>query len=101
MLVSSVIGILVTVCLGLFFYGLRCRWQLAYGLVLAVALAVIFLTFYPQTSYLLLNADPPWGGWLLQKSVGVTSGIYVMVRGLDNIDKGLCPSTWPSPKPST
>jgi hypothetical protein len=32
-----------------------------------------------------------WLGWLLSKSVGTSAGIYVMVRGLDNIDKGLSP----------
>jgi hypothetical protein len=49
----AVIGFFVTVCLGLFFYWLRCRWQLVYGLVeLVVALAVIILTFYPQNNYL-------------------------------------------------
>src|ERR1700680_1350556 len=88
----AVIGIFVTVCLGLFFYWLRCRWQLVYGLVeLVVALAVIILTFYPQTHYLLQGAGPPWLGWFLSKSVGISAGIYVMVRGLDNIHNGLPP----------
>jgi len=88
----AVIGIFVTVCLGLFFYWLRCRWQLVYGLVeLVVALAVIILTFYPQTNYLLQEAGPPWWGWFLSKSVGISAGIYVMVRGLDNIHNGLPP----------
>jgi hypothetical protein len=84
----AVIGIFATICLGLFFYWLRCRWQLVYGLVeLVVALAVIILTFYPQTNYLQDNSSPPW--WA--QSVGISAGIYVMVRGLDNIHKGLPP----------
>jgi hypothetical protein len=90
----AVIGILVTVVIGLLFYVVRCRCKLAYGLVeLVVALAVIIVTFYPQTNYLLLEAKPPLWGWLLSKSVGISAGIYVMVRGLDNIHKGL-PSKW-------
>jgi hypothetical protein len=88
----ALIGIFVTVTIGLLFYVLRCRRQLAYGLIeLGFALAVIVLTFYPQTNYLLLEGGPSWLGWLLSKSVGTSAGIYVMVRGLDNIDKGLSP----------
>jgi hypothetical protein len=89
----ALIGIFVTFCLGLFFYWLRCRWRLVYGLVeLVVALAVIFLTFCPQTpNYLSDSQVPPWWGWLLSKSVGASAGIYVMVRGLDNIHNGLPP----------
>jgi hypothetical protein len=89
----AVIGFFVTVCLGLFFYWLRFRWQLVYGLVeLVVALAVIFLTFCPQNPiYLAVNAGPSLWGWLLSKSVGASAGIYVMVRGLDNIHNGLPP----------
>jgi len=32
-----------------------------------------------------------WQGWFLSKGVGALAGIYVMVRGLDNIEKGLPP----------
>jgi hypothetical protein len=40
----AVIGFLLTVSLGLFFYVLRCRWVLAYGVIeLVIALDVIFL----------------------------------------------------------
>ena len=83
--IMAVIGIFVIVCVGLFFYWLRCRWRLFYGLVeLVAALAVIILTFYPQTDYFLQdNSGPPWWGWFLSKSVGISTGIYVMVRGLD------------------
>lgn len=90
----AVIWIFVTVVFGLSFYVLRCRCQLFYGLVeLVVALAVIVLTFYPQTNFLALVEGPPLWGWLLSKGVGASAGIYVMVRGLDNIHKGL-PSKW-------
>jgi hypothetical protein len=88
----AVIGIFLTLTIGVLFYVLLCRRQLAYGLVeLVVALLVIVLTFYPQTNYLLLEEEPPRWGWLLSKSVGTSAGIYVMVRGLDNIGKGLPP----------
>jgi hypothetical protein len=91
-----VIWIFATVAVGLLFYVLRCRQQLAYGVVeLVVALAVIILTFYPQTHYLEDLQVPPWWGWILSRGVGASAGIYVMVRGLDNIHKGL-PSKWRS-----
>jgi hypothetical protein len=81
----------VTIVLGVFFYVVRFRWQLAYGVFeLLAALAIIFVTFYPQTNYLLLE-ESSWQGWLLRKGVGALAGIYVMVRGLDNIEKRLPP----------
>jgi hypothetical protein len=99
----AVIGIIVTVAFGLLFYILRCRQRLLYGLVeFVVALAVIILTF-------LLSEESSWWGWLLSKGVGTSAGIYVMVRGLDNIQQGFrlngapsgisyfmagCSSTW-------
>ncbi|MGD0027098.1 MAG: hypothetical protein ABSC37_21165 [Xanthobacteraceae bacterium] len=89
----AVIWIFLTVAFGLLFYGLRCRCQLVYGMFeLVVALAVIVVTFYPhaQASPLLVEG-PSWWGGPLSHIIGVTAGIYVMVRGLDNIDKGLPP----------
>jgi hypothetical protein len=88
----ATIGIVITIVLGISFYIMRFRWQLAYGIFeILVSLVVIFLTFYPQTNYLLL-AEFSWQGWFLSKGVGVLAGIYVMVRGLDNIEKGLPPA---------
>ena len=85
----ATIGIVITIVLGIAFYIMRCRWQLGYGVFeVLVSLVVISLTFYPQTNYLLL-AEFSWQGWFLSKSVGVLAGIYVMVRGLDNVEKGL------------
>jgi hypothetical protein len=88
----AIIGIVITIFLGIFFYVMRCRWQLAYGVFeVLVSLVVISLTFYPPTTYLVV-AEFSWQGWFLSKSVGVLAGIYVMVRGLDNIEKGLPPA---------
>lgn len=86
----EVIGIFTAICVGLVLYGLRCRKPLIYGLLeIAVAVVIITLTFYPQKSYLLLSEEPTWFGWLLSKAVGISTGVYVLVRGLDNVDKGL------------
>jgi hypothetical protein len=72
----AVIWIFVAVGFGLLFYMLRCRCQLVYGLVeLVVALAVIVLTFYPQTNFLAFVEEPPLWGWLLSKSVGTIADL--------------------------
>jgi hypothetical protein len=84
-------GIVLTTLLGVCFYVLRCRWQLIYGAFeIFAAFVVIFVTFNPQTNYLLL-AEATWQSWFLRTGVGALAGIYVMVRGLDNIEKGLPP----------
>ena len=84
--------ILITIGLGFFFYGLRCRHKLYYGLLeLIVAFVIIFLTFHPPIINL-ADLEPPWWKyWLLSRSVGFLAGVYVMVRALDNIGKGLPP----------
>ena len=87
------IFILLTVCAGLFFYWLRGRFRLIYGMCeIGVALVIISLTFYPQTHNLLIQM-PTFYEILLSKGVGVLGGIYVMVRGLDNMDTAL-PTRW-------
>jgi hypothetical protein len=83
--------VLLTIGLGLFFYSLRCRQKLYYGaLELIVALVIIYLTFHPPTTYL-VTEEINWWGWALSRSVGFLAGVYVMVRALDNIEKGLPP----------
>ena len=73
-----------------FFYWIRCQTRFWYGAIeIGVAILIIFLTFYPQTNYLLLTESSPWG-WL-SRAAGALAGIYVIVRGLDNIESGLKP----------
>jgi hypothetical protein len=87
------VWVLITIGLGFFFYGLRCRQRLYYGLTeLAVALVIIFLTFHPPAIYLITDEYSFWG-WLLSKGVGFLVGVYAMVRGLDNIEQGTLVAT--------
>jgi hypothetical protein len=87
----AVIGILLTISAGLSFYWLRCRRRFLYGLCeLLVAFGVIYITFVPQTNYLLISG-PPVSQFLLTKGAGILGGIYIFVRGLDNMDKDLPP----------
>jgi Na+/H+ antiporter NhaD/arsenite permease-like protein len=92
----GVIVMLGTIIFGLGFYIFRCRCRFAYGVFeIAVSVAVIFLTLYPQKSYLQLEGNETWWGWILSSGVGLSAGMYIMVRGLDNIDQGW-PSKWES-----
>jgi hypothetical protein len=85
-------GFFFTIGSGLFLYALRCRQKLYYGVLeLMVAFVIIFLMFHPPIINLADLEPPYWKYWLLSKSVGLLAGVYVMVRALDNIEKGLPP----------
>jgi hypothetical protein len=85
------ICILLTITAGLFFYWLRCRFQLLYGLCeILVAVVVIHLTFLPAAIVLGTGAVS-FASLLMSKAVGIIGGIYILVRGMDNIDKDLPP----------
>jgi uncharacterized membrane protein len=91
-IVGGIICVFVIAIAGLAAYRLRRSRRFCYGLIeIVVSLAVIFLTVFPQTSYLALEGDQgqSWLGWLLYKSVGALTGIYVLVRGLDNMGHDL------------
>ena len=87
-----IIEILATLLLGLFLYVVRCRRQFAYGVFeLRVAMTIVFLTLYPFRSYPHFGDFDLWE-WIRERfsdAIAVMAGIYVMVRGLDNIEKGL------------
>jgi hypothetical protein len=89
----GVIYILLSIVAALFFYGLRGRRPFVYGLIeFAVGLIGLTLTFYPQTSYLLIEESSFWG-MTLSHDVTIVGGIYLLVRGLDNMDRDL-PLGW-------
>ena len=46
---------------------------------------------FPQTPYLLYD-EPSWWGKFLSQYLGYIAGVYVIVRGLDNIERGLSPA---------
>jgi len=78
-----------TVMAGIGFYWLRCRHQFWYGMIeILVAVSAIVVTWFPPFAYLLV-ADPYFLGGPTTRAVGIFSGIYVLVRGMDNIDRGL------------
>jgi hypothetical protein len=67
-----------------------------YGLIeIIVSIAVISFVFFPVTSSNLRPIAPGLSALeiALANSVGLLAGIYVLVRGLDNVDRGL-PERW-------
>ena len=81
--------LLLLVIVGVIFYWLRSRHRFYYGIVEVVAaMLVTFLTFYPQTNYLLING-PTFPGSMRRETAGFFAGVYIFVRGMDNIAQAL------------
>jgi hypothetical protein len=76
--ISSPLAVFPALILGLSFFWLRCRSPLTYGII-EVTVSIEAVSFAIQAP-----ADN-----LLAKLLGLLGGIYVLVRGLDNVDKGL------------
>jgi ABC-type proline/glycine betaine transport system permease subunit len=72
--------------MGLMLYWIRSRWRLTYGFFeyLIGALGSMAV-FWPDFDYAQLTT---------LRSIQVVGGLYVMVRGLDNIGKGLESTRW-------
>ena len=95
----SITGVLFALALtgvgalsGLFFYRLRGRHPFRYGCIeIVVGLIVLFFTFVPLTHNAAFVPQTLFE-WSLTKLLGVTAGIYIIVRGLDNMDGDLPPS---------
>jgi hypothetical protein len=85
---------LMAIAAGVLFYGIRCRKPFWYGCAEAlVGISVIFIVLYPvETNYLLLAAGEPSGSQVwISKATGILAGVYVLVRGLDNMSRELPP----------
>ena len=89
-----VVYIILTLLIAVFFYWLRCRHRFGFGCVeIVVAVVVITFTFVPQTDYLLLNGPSSILAHLLSEAAGLSAGVYIFVRGMDNIAQDL-PVSW-------
>jgi len=76
---------------GLFAYFVRCRSLFWFGIgEIAVSLALATLIVHPATSPLLIE-EPSWWAFPLSRGVAIILAVYVLVRGLDNVEKGLRP----------
>ena len=76
------------------FYWLRCQIKLVFGLIeVIVALLVIYFSINPANHALLASPAASDLEILLSSSTVLLGGVYIFVRGLDNIGQKL-------PKPS-
>lgn len=89
----SAVYFVATVVAGLFLYRVRGLHPFWYGTgEIVVALAMIYLWFSPPVSFLVVDEMSTWG-LALSRSVGLVLGVYLLVRGMDNVDRDL-PRTW-------
>ena len=74
-------------------FQLRRRRPFVYGVFeFAVGVIGLVLTFHPQTTYLLTGEASP-SGLILSRGIAIVGGIYLLVRGLDNMERDL-PRRW-------
>jgi len=75
--------ILILPILGILFFYIRAKWRLFYGLTeLLVGIFTALLIFLPSFDFSSLSTKP-------FSFLQILGGLYIMVRGLDNIGKGL------------
>jgi hypothetical protein len=89
----GIAAVLFTIIVGLLLYALR-SWQPFYYGVLEViaALFTVYFSVAPakQSAGTVCNAHVLWGlGCDFQSSLGILAGIYIFVRGMDNIGRQL------------
>jgi hypothetical protein len=87
---------LLTIILGAGLYWVRCRFRFWYGIgELLVGVLIVVLTYIPHQEPILLAEDPSPPSWAPWAWFAVTwlAGLYVFVRGMDNIGQDL-PLAW-------
>jgi uncharacterized membrane protein YgaE (UPF0421/DUF939 family) len=88
-LAMTVIGALIAFG----FYRLRGQHPFCYGCIdIAVGLIVLFFTFVPLSHYAVWTPQS-LAERGMAKLLGVAAGIYIIVRGLDNMERRL-PRSW-------
>lgn len=91
--VSSILLIATAVAGSAGLYRLRGIQPFWYGCIeIGVGLTVLIFTFVPTTHYLAFDRQT-FLELSATKLIGVMAGIYIIVRGLDNVDRGL-PLSW-------
>lgn len=81
----------VALIAGVFIYWFRCRQQFYYGLTEVVfGIAVFVISAFPASTTLITEETSPTE-MMISKYLTLAAGLYVVVRGFDNIDK----AKWP------
>jgi hypothetical protein len=80
---------LLAICGGIVLYALRCWRPIIYGLIEIIAgIFIIYSSIAPakQSVATVCNGKVLWGlGCYLQSFLIVLAGVYILVRGMDNI----------------
>jgi hypothetical protein len=91
--VAALVLTTIGACVSVWLYKLRRTHLFRYGCIeIAVGLVVQFFAFVPLKPSISLNPQTPLDLGILT-ALGVLGGIYIIVRGLDNIEHDL-PPTW-------
>jgi hypothetical protein len=89
----AVLYFLLSMIAAMLLFSLRRRHPFLYGILeCAVGITGLMLTFYPQISYMPTLETTPLG-MALSRWVAIVGGIYLLVRGLDNMERDL-PRSW-------
>jgi hypothetical protein len=94
---EAVVWILMTIIAAFALYALRCRARFWFGICeIVTSVFVMYITFVPQKLFFLMNEGASVLGNYLVMGIGITTGIYIFVRGMDNLDNDL-PAGWRGP----
>jgi hypothetical protein len=86
---------ILAIIFGLFFYWLRCSHRFLYGTFEVIASAFWFmLVLYPRSPTVTAPDQMPHFVPPLYTLYGFLAGIYIFVRGMDNMHCGLTSETW-------
>lgn len=88
----KLVVLLTAVVLGPVLYRIRSRQPFYYGIgEFLVGAGVVYVLLFPTEMSFLLLAEPHHSALtdFASLPIGILGGIYVMVRGLDNMDRGL------------
>jgi hypothetical protein len=81
----------ISLAAGVFVFRIRCRRPFYYGLTeIVFGMAVFVFSVFPSSTTLVSDEISPIG-MMISKYLTLAAGLYIVVRGLDNIDR----SEWP------
>jgi hypothetical protein len=84
-----ILYVVLSIAAAALFFELRRRRPFIYGVFeCAVGFLGLMFTFYPQTSYFLADDASP-SGLFLSRGIAVVGGIYLLVRGMENMERDL------------
>jgi hypothetical protein len=89
----GIVGTICAIVVGLLLYALRCHKRLYYGMLEVISESFrIYFNIAPasQSGSTVCNGTVLWGlGCSFQRWLIILAGIYIFVRGMDNIGQGL------------